>query len=1174
MKKSLVHLLCALCVLTALITIPTTAQTASHTGDVIICMRETGTASLSSVSPDEFSALLSSQTTAEDLLVVPPVTNGASLLDGSAETYVIKHVVSDVYTTEQLIAMLSALPNVESAEPNVCFSLNGFGEQDIEGDPLFRDRVSYEDYTALQWGFSDEYSPYSMDVPGWNDPTNINACGVIAVLDSGVDYTHPDLDDVMWDEGLAYPALTALGGGKYGYCVCGDDPSDPMDIISHGTHCAGIIAAEWNDFGTSGIANGVRIMAVKAGNSTLFMSDILKGYQYILTAKASGVNVVAVNNSWGGIWLYPAVDLAVKALGEAGIVSVFASGNFGFDGDTMSISSSTLKSNPYAVTVNASDTYGALAVFSNYGSYTTDLAAPGKDIYSTIPRAMGEAHPTHYLALTDFEKDGQSDFAVAALPDGTAFSAETAYCATTDSYALKISTPQLIDGLRFSIQPKEGVLTDETAEAWKNNSFLNLTMTLAHDLAEYPDAELVVSVYAYCVPENDPYAEPQYIKIADSDKKDAVQSISVPLLVPVIRNENLKQVKYLPAPLFGKDLSDPAYRTFDVSIILAGYEGIPEEKLSVWLDDIGISNTETFAYKYMSGTSMATPAVTGEVALLAKAFPSDSAAKRAARIVANVSVPDPAPEPPCTVMPESSSVSGGIANVRKALSGTQSVPVVRRAVREGDRLTVEGFFFGNTAGKISWNQEDLTASVLSWSDECIKVSLPQNKNGGMITVTVTTSDGRSGHMTLMIPAERELYPRKDVLPISADDCAMLSPLVADGALYAFAVPLDCYPFAEKARFVCYRDGQWTEGAPLSDAFELSFDILCGPKFIDVGGQFIGIMNNMNFENILLAYDRASDSWSRKKLQKDFEASLVGASLLSFGDVVVCVDSYGILYEIDPSTAKASKTDFALAQYEGEASPNQHYLSALAQKTSENTFCVIFGLGPTYTPNGNIEEVTVNVGETGVRTYSSRILYENVYRNEDGKDYFAGYPFVGSNWKVFSAGQNGIFVTGFRVADETGRLHDSLYFDLSTGDARLTDKSISYSPLIDNEIVWIDRNMLYAYANSPEEGDIGNDVRFFVEAPLYELSLVPGSGDRSYTVAASGTAPSGGVLAVALYDRTESGVRLTDVKVYPHVIGEAVTGDFRGKQGSLVKAFFLDSLSLMKARCAGAELEFD
>ena len=97
------------------------------------------------------------------------------------------------------------------------------------------------DFTGLQYSAD---GPFGIDVDGWNtigadghaSPAVDTSDIVVAVVDTGVDYTHPDLKNVMWDEGLDYPELAAMGGGRYGINVspCDThgrpyDPADPMD---------------------------------------------------------------------------------------------------------------------------------------------------------------------------------------------------------------------------------------------------------------------------------------------------------------------------------------------------------------------------------------------------------------------------------------------------------------------------------------------------------------------------------------------------------------------------------------------------------------------------------------------------------------------------------------------------------------------------------------------------------------------------------------------------------------------------------------------------------------------------------------------------------------------------------------------------------------------------------
>lgn len=336
-------------------------------------------------------------------------------------------VSSDDKSTKELVSEIEQLPNVDNVCPNFIFrateetlepqikseepEVNIEEEEttpaDTDGSTVEEDTVSEEaveaaeiedtdKYIKKQWAYNGS-SEYGMNITNWNKPEYKNAEGtVVAVLDTGIDYTHEDLDDVMWKNGDVYGFdmhYDWVGPGKNDYKLIHDyDPIDDnysgKSNHSHGTHVAGIIAAEWNETGVSGLANGTKIMAVKAGNSegALFLDTILSGYNYIIS-KAYRNNIVAINNSWGGAANEAAgkeLSNVVSQAGAKGIVSVFASGNDSRNCDAGGQMCSYLKDNPYAVVVNATDASGELTLFSNYGKTTTDIGAPGSTIMSTV----------------------------------------------------------------------------------------------------------------------------------------------------------------------------------------------------------------------------------------------------------------------------------------------------------------------------------------------------------------------------------------------------------------------------------------------------------------------------------------------------------------------------------------------------------------------------------------------------------------------------------------------------------------------------------------------------------------------------------------------------------------------------------------------------------------------
>jgi subtilisin family serine protease/sugar lactone lactonase YvrE len=221
-------------------------------------------------------------------------------------------------------------------------------------------------------------------VPAWNLTTGSTDV-IVAVIDSGIWYTHQDLQAQMW----VNPGETAGNGiddDGDGYvddvhginAITGS--GDPMDDAGHGTMCAGIIGAAANDGNSMvGVAWKVRLMACKfldaSGSGTI--SDEIKCIDY---AVAKGARIL--NNSYGrdGDYSHAEYD-AIAAAGQLGVLFVAAAGN-----DSANTDVAPHYPSCYAldniISVAAIDRTGARASFSNFGSKTVHLGAPGVAIYS------------------------------------------------------------------------------------------------------------------------------------------------------------------------------------------------------------------------------------------------------------------------------------------------------------------------------------------------------------------------------------------------------------------------------------------------------------------------------------------------------------------------------------------------------------------------------------------------------------------------------------------------------------------------------------------------------------------------------------------------------------------------------------------------------------------------
>lgn len=211
---------------------------------------------------------------------------------------------------------------------------------------------------------------------------------VVAVLDSGVDYTHQDLAQNIWqrpdnideyyDEDLGYV------DDQYGFDAT-TNGGDPMDDNGHGTHCAGIIGADGNNgVGIAGINWRVRIMPLKfiSRNGSGSTKDAIEAINYVINRKQAGVNVRIISASWGSTQNSKALEDVIRAAGEAGILFVAASGNASADADKSPHYPASYDL-PNIISVAALDRNDELASFSNYGAKRVHIAAPGVEILST-----------------------------------------------------------------------------------------------------------------------------------------------------------------------------------------------------------------------------------------------------------------------------------------------------------------------------------------------------------------------------------------------------------------------------------------------------------------------------------------------------------------------------------------------------------------------------------------------------------------------------------------------------------------------------------------------------------------------------------------------------------------------------------------------------------------------
>jgi subtilisin family serine protease len=232
-----------------------------------------------------------------------------------------------------------------------------------------------------------EYAVPNIGMTSAWDRTTGSTAVKVAVIDTGVDYTHPDLIENIARNTAEIPA-NGIDDDRNGYiddflgynAVEGD--GDPLDLNEHGTHVAGTIGAVGNNgIGVAGMNWRVGLVPIRvldeSGAGTI--ADIVRGIEYAIARR-----VRIMNLSLGGADYSTVFEQAINAAKDANILTVVASGNEGSINDFFESFPANFKSSSI-VSVAAVDSDNALAYFSNIGPETVDLAAPGVSILSTIP---------------------------------------------------------------------------------------------------------------------------------------------------------------------------------------------------------------------------------------------------------------------------------------------------------------------------------------------------------------------------------------------------------------------------------------------------------------------------------------------------------------------------------------------------------------------------------------------------------------------------------------------------------------------------------------------------------------------------------------------------------------------------------------------------------------------
>lgn len=606
-------------------------------------------------------------------------------VNAAKNKFTVSLVKSDKLSTKELLAKLNKDKNVLKAEPNYVMHVTGTG-----------------DYSKYLWALDNQgqnggTKGEDLKKNSLKDKELSSEEKVIAIADTGVNYEHEDLKNIIWNN-----PYTDQIKGKHGYDFANMD-DDPMDDMGHGSHCAGIAAGDGgNGTGITGVAadSNTKIMALKwmdeEGYGEIY--NVIEAYNYVYQMQQLGVNVVAVNNSWGGYadGIYGEIAILQKVMdlvGENGALSICAAGNESLDIDE-AISVPASFESDYIVTVAASQEDGELADFSCYGDENVDLAAPGTDILSSV--AEDVFNPTIYdkkekedvcSYFTDFESGfvENQPGEIGTIVTGGAFgysvlnegSGEVSIKADKENFfGTKNADSASMQWNIKNAKVGETYYMCIPYHLEKSGTPIYHSYMLQEDAPEMEIADNTVStmeIYDFSV------ASGAAFDVADEiDKEDAETSCIGGIYV--YGKENYWSHLTYPSAEKMRNAGDRMH-VFKLNIMKDG-------DYSLNFDDYGISkenveSKEFGQYDFYGGTSMAAPYVTGAVALLKSLYPKESAMETRMRLIGSTTKKEALKD---KVVAEGVLDLSKVSNPNPVISGG--------SIDAKGVVTVEGAFFG------------------------------------------------------------------------------------------------------------------------------------------------------------------------------------------------------------------------------------------------------------------------------------------------------------------------------------------------------------------------------------------------------------------------------------------------------------------------------------------------